>query len=992
MKRTLRSTPEAILPTSNFFMQIRTLYLFILFLAGFSVSFAQGLQPVMPGALIVKLKDQKIQAKTINGSPAAAFRSFGVSLEETVWKPEFDQKLSQVKQKRKSANPAGLTLEGLRRTYRAEILDSRDPYEVAAQLSKLPYVEYAEPVYLNSTQALPNDSLVNKGGHAYFDHMGFPQAFDITTGSSDVIIAIVDSGVDYTHPDLDGKLWRNEAEISGNGIDDDNNGFIDDVIGWDFWNSGLTFATIEQDNDPIGSGSDHGTHVAGSAAAETNNGSGIAGTGYNCRYMAIKAGGIPNDPATPADESRSIGFGYDGILYAIQNGADVINNSWSGPSPSLFGRDVIKFASESDVVVVCAASNDGVDQYAYPASFPGAFSVAALGDGPNPNGRTRASFSNYNWAVDVAASGVSILSTVFSSASNIYGVKSGTSMASPIVAGLAGLVRSRFPEMNAEQVVTQIRASSTNIDAVNSSSVAGKLGNGVINAAKAVTSVMPGILLKEYRLTSASGAKPRPGESGTLRVVLKNVGASVTVALSGVAIRRNTTLGQIPASVFIPSGEDVTIDIPVTISAAFSLTTTPAFRINFSSETEGYSDFVIIEITDFAFSAHDNSNIITSFSSDGTMGWQVAEDPNTGVGFSAYMNSLGRFSDNLLYESGLMFSIGSEIFNKARGVGEVADEHFLSKLAHRVGTRSTGNQIGSGTFDFSLKPDAPDVLVTQETFSFADGALKNSIIARYNVKNNTSEMISNLRMGVFSDWDLGEVSGNATGFIAEDTIMYVYEPGNPELPFVATLPYRKVSSLFAINNGFDGTQSRTEFGLYPGNPPNGGFTDQEKNWALSNGLDKTVVEGADISTVSASGPYNIPAGGSIDIAFIHAYGETEQELIAAVRAAKAVNIFELSTNSERDTPTVPIVAGILNAYPNPFNPEATIEFSLTQASAVSFQVFNLAGQRVRDSGNLRLSAGTHTWKLDGKALSSGVYLLKMTTPAGVYTRKITLLK
>jgi len=319
-------------------------------------------------------------------------------------------------------------------------------------------VEYAEPNYIVFLNSIPNDPLFNKqwGLHNTGQFNGTvdadidaPEAWDIKTGSSDVTIAIIDTGVDYNHPDLAENIWKNIDEISDNLIDDDGNGFVDDIMGWDFGN---------KDNDPKDEYG-HGTHCAGIAGAVGNNNIGISGVCWNCSIMPVKVCD-ENSRATIAVISR-------GIIYAADNGADVLSMSWGITVTSELIEDVLEYAYSKGAVLVAAAGNSNSPIPFVPAMYDFVIGVAAI-----DKNNLKASFSNYgNW-VDVAAPGVDVYSTMPTYLVTLnslgytkeYSNMSGTSMSAPCVAGVAGLILSKNPDMKQNEIKTLIQSAISKVD------------------------------------------------------------------------------------------------------------------------------------------------------------------------------------------------------------------------------------------------------------------------------------------------------------------------------------------------------------------------------------------------------------------------------------------------------------------------------------------------------------------------------------------------
>jgi len=326
-------------------------------------------------------------------------------------------------------------------------------------------------------QIIPNDPM---WGQLWgMQKIGADAAWDTQTGSPTVVCAVIDSGTDYTHPDLTGREWINAGETAGDGIDNDNNGYVDDVRGWDF---------LDNDNDPgpadaSGFPEPHGTHVAGTVGATANNATGVVGVTWTCKLMLLRIGNAAGLPTSAS---------YEAITYAADNGADVANMSYGGMFDP--GYDTPLGYAYGNGVVLCAATGNSAWEFTLdpntwdsPVCNDGIAGVdnKVIGVSASDENDLKTDFSNYGGAykfVDVCAPGINILSTV---PGGIYESWAGTSMACPHVVGLAGLVVSEIGKDKPQAIIDQIRDTAVNIDALNPM-YAGKLGTGRIDAAEAV--------------------------------------------------------------------------------------------------------------------------------------------------------------------------------------------------------------------------------------------------------------------------------------------------------------------------------------------------------------------------------------------------------------------------------------------------------------------------------------------------------------------------
>lgn len=343
-----------------------------------------------------------------------------------------------------------------------------DLVSVLAALNADPTIAYAEPNFIYTAMLTPNDPDYARQWHlnqASDADIDAPEAWDIQQGGNNVIIASIDTGVDYNHADLRNNIWINPDEIANNGIDDDRNGYVDDVRGWDFANN---------DNNPMDDNR-HGTHVAGIMAAEGNNGIGGTGVAWRARIMPLKF--------LSSTGSGSSANAIKAIQYAVAKGAKISNNSWGGGGLSQALSDAIGAANAAGHLFVAAAGNAGTNNDtapSYPASYnqPNIIAVAST-----TNSDALSSFSNFGVrTVHVAAPGSSIYSTVLN---NAYGILSGTSMAAPVVSGVAGLLLAQNPSLTVPQLKTAITSTVDKIAALSTRVSSG----GRVNALRALQSL-----------------------------------------------------------------------------------------------------------------------------------------------------------------------------------------------------------------------------------------------------------------------------------------------------------------------------------------------------------------------------------------------------------------------------------------------------------------------------------------------------------------------
>lgn len=759
------------------------------------------------------------------------------------------------------------------------------------------YFDLIEPVPVISPMLVPNDAMLNQ--QYYLDLIHANEAWDVTKGNESIVIAIVDTGGDLDHPDLQDNLYIDPAEPV-DGIDNDNDGFIDNNRGWDF--SGADIALIgtsgfNGDNDPsISKGNlfSHGTFVAGCASASTDNNIGISGVGFNTKLMFIKHFADNQDDAGTNYSSNL----YDGILYAATHGAKIINCSWGGYNPSTIAQDIISYVTlDLGCLIIAAAGNSNVETPIYPASYDYVLSVASS-DGND----VRSSFSNFGKTIDIIAPGSDIVSTTYNDA---YGVDSGTSFAAPLVSGAAALVWALHPSYTPLQVAEQLRASADGNFYVSNPLYINKLGKGRLDVARALTYQSPSIRAGNQKLVDDVGSLPDPGENAWLHFDFTNYlqpsSGNLTATLSSSSPFITITKDQVNIGVV---QEMSTIQS----AASFEILLSPSLPIDqpvellLSFKDGAYEDFQLISFVLPSYIDVNENNIITSITSSGRIGFGNTDSQSNGSGFIYN-------EESLLFEMGLVMGTSSgSLFNNVRGINGTYDQDFTasSRITKTTPGRRSYSEISGGLWN-AVSSQSASLDITYETMVWKNDPYQDFVIIEYKVKNTTPDPITDFYFGIFADWDI--VSGGAGDRASwdEDTRLGYVFPAQPSL-----LPQAGVQALeenvhyYAIDN--DQSISGNPFGIYDG------FTDDEKFLTISSGVSKTqagaISTGNDVSHVVASGPYSIAPGQEVTIAFALHAANTNEALLNSAKYADSVYNYTLKAPK-------PSVASVETCYGQP---------------------------------------------------------------------------
>ncbi len=785
---------------------------------------------------------------------------------------------------------------GLSRVYVAQYTSPVDAFELAREISQLPEVEYAEPWFIYPVDAdtahRPNDTSYTKNKQWALTKIKADTAWGKTTGDTTKVVGIIDTGVQWDHPDLYANIWLNPGEdawsnpndpSTGNGADDDNNGKIDDWRGWDF--GGATYLSPVEDNNPMGATSNvgHGTHVAGIASAATNNTTGIAGIGYKCRILPIK---VASDNDTRGQGGNAfIIFGFQGLKYAADVHADVVNCSWGGAGYSQFEQDVIDYASERGTLVVAAAGNSAANESQYPASYRGVMSVAARTEATN---ELKASYSTYHNSVDVSAPGGSgsgtagnILSTYVG---NSYAYLSGTSMAAPHVAGLVALIKSRYPWMTSEQAGEQARVTSDPKE--NTPQYQKLMGKGRINAYRAVKDdevPSPSVRLISYTLldTASDGNNngiPDPGETVDVECIFKNylnaTTSSATVTLVSADANKISILNGSFTFDSIPMLSQDTITFRIKIGSSVTTNLVHALRFDFTDAS--YSDFQWIELLlNPLFVSHRTGNVAFSVSNFGSLGYF---DYTQGSGVS--------YGDGFQYPVGDPSSLFHATLMVATDSNHVVDNAFGNpsnstavdwKLAFD-GKFSFPSEAGSEKIiqcaftDSGAGVSRIGLKVIQRSYAYSTYPDNDYVMLRYDIRNTRLDTIRNAYVGIYADWDVADVGENKVSYDSTRNLGYMWDSIGTSNYFGVSLLTSSASSFRAVSNP-----------LYVYN----GFTEGNKYRFMTDGF--TTKEGTPItdwSILLSAGPFTIPPGQSEVVGFAFLGGDDLSDINTNADAAK----------------------------------------------------------------------------------------------------------
>jgi subtilisin family serine protease len=1000
--------------------------------------------------------------------------------------------------------------------YRVVLADDKRMDETVDALAKDPNVLFAELETILRERYMPNDPMISQ--QYALSVMRCYDAWDYVTGGADIKIGISDSGVKWNHPDLMDNIWVNPGELpgmtinwtagtvsGGNGIDDDGNGKIDDVIGWDFYNN---------DNNPLQTYNEnyHGTHVAGCAGAVFDNAIGGSGSCPDVQIISLKG-------ATNLGPSQGISYGYEQARYAAENGASVVNASWGGPATSLNNANLhVNYITALGCLFVAAAGNDnqehGNGYTDAPADCPNALCVAATDAND-----IKTDFSDFGAPIDICAPGQAILSTVISG--DGFAMADGTSMASPLVAGVAGLVKAMNPTLGPLDIKQRLMDTADWIYHLNPTYAAttttpAKLGAGRVNAfAAAMYDKIPYLMIEDKTFVEASGDGdniPNPGELIRLNIQLTNVmdpftglswanannviaklrcdmpgvvvvdsvsafgtlgaGASNWNLNDDLTFQTVSTLPSVPIPFKLVLTANQTGQYPYTVVREFNINLSlvqPGWPVNLNGATQSSACLVNIDsnsdkevifgdqtgkiharksngtsLPNFPYQAAGNvigalamadinadghkeiianlnNSTIICVSHTGQLLW-TAPSGGTLVGnpiianvnmsgapeiiaftqnkYIVVLNADGTAYPNFpVLLEGAMLAPGAVADLNGDGQMEIIAGTLTGKL-HAINS-TNGLSIAGFPVDLStgtrnqpaianLDSDTqPEILIP----TYSNGQL-------YAINHDGSVLwLKNIGSQIKGGAVVADMNGDGTQEVVIVTYagdVYMTNSSGVSLPgFPVNVGYNVESTPVVAK--FDGSNMcGAVFG-----DANGRIHSMRMDGTQSPNFPITLSGNIKVSAALA----DMDNDGDMDIVFPNDAGMYTIDIKRAAteypwpffmtNLTRSGNNFQTTPVQENITPV--ITTALAGNYPNPFNPETSISYSVKTPSHVSLDIYNLKGQKVKTLVQEKKASGNHSVVWDGtddnhSPVASGVYFYRMQADGYTSTQKMMLMK
>lgn len=765
---------------------------------------------------------------------------------------ELAQTIPGAKVPRTKTDEFGRELVDLSLIYTLKFADNVPVAKAVRMLEASPAIAYAEPQYIYQAFYRPNDA--DSVNQYYLQLIRAYEAWDISQGDTSVVIGIIDTGTSFTHPDMNGKFYINNGDPV-DGMDNDNDGYIDNYRGWDF--GGDVFGFVGGDNNAqyvgTSASNDHGVLVGGVCTAKTDNALNMASVGFNTRQLPVRVA---------VSNGLAIVYGFQGLIYAADHGADIINLSWGGSQRSRFGEDAVNYAVRNrGKMVVAAAGNTPVQVDFYPASYPDVISVGGsemLDAFWFQNSTFGSSFSHY---IDLVAPARAVRTL---KANSGVGSFSGTSLAAPIVCGGAALLKAAKPQYSMMQVAQRIRVSAdSSIYTINNTNYAEKMGRGRLDCFKALVDSSPSvrILSLQYRDEDGDGYL-RTGDTVSIWVKLINW-------LDPVENLKVKMTSATPTTITVLDGDWTvghlgTLDTVAHRLCHFRIVVGNAVddaTLRFTYSGTGYHDkeFYEMNIAPSYFVTVDWNDVEFSASNTGEYGYTNAPTNNQGVGLSF------RDVGGILSEGGFLVGTGpTTLADNMTRQGGAQNAHFL---AQGTPTKQVPGVLGDMEANLRYISNGsgsplPGLQVRSKIYEWRSEEDNGFAIMEYTFFNTTGSTLNNVHTGLYADWDAGYNIQNKVSYVPGDRLLYVNDPQDHFNPYLFGMSLLTPDSLHAY------AKALTSFN----------FTMSEKWNAITSPPDSVYADFDDIFAFLGAGPFSIAPGDSHTVAFAQLGGVDSTEL------------------------------------------------------------------------------------------------------------------
>lgn len=649
---------------------------------------------------------------------------------------------------------------------------------------------------------------------------------------------------------------------------------------------------------------------------------------------------------------------YKAMVYAADRGAKIINCSWgrnTGP-PSAFEQDVIDYVISKGCLVIAAAGNDNNEVTQYPAGYNGVFAVGNV-----HSSDIKSSSSSYGLHLAISAPGTSIYSTTFN---NSFNLKSGTSMAAPLVSSAAALVSAKYPLLSGIQIGELLRAGADDIYS-NSGNTAylNKLGSGRLNVFKALSAGnLPAIRKQNIEIGDNLSSRS-PGDTLNVRIEIKNLlqpATNLNINLSsnssGVEVLNPDAIMGI-----VQTLENKSVrDFKVVLKPGLAENEEVVFKLTYSSTAEGYQDSEYFSvITNIDYINYQVNQISTTATSNGKIGFLTGEGDG-GVGFIYKNNSL-------LYEGTLLIGNSSNsVSDNARTSDGSANNHFIKKVKIKK-EEDIDIDIdfeSVSVFTDEGKNEPLGLEVTHKHVAFSDAPNENFIIVEYELKNTNNGILRDIYVGLFTDWDIAENDRNITKYSSDQRLSYAYSANNSQAPY---------AGVKLLNNDSRSHYYPLSYMLSNDITYDDDFSESDKFKTISSGVFKTVLgeseAGVDVMSVTSSGPYDIEPGESVKVSFALLAADNLNDLKNAAESSQVK--YELLNDITQDT-----ISGfeLSQNYPNPIQgSNTTVDIKLPSRGKLSLKLYDLAGKEITSVLDETFIKGIHKIEINTADLNNGIY-------------------